>query len=233
MTTTTHAVASLEAASAEPTLDFATEQIRNGYLAGVTLRTMVNADTPVEILVPNKLAVRIGELLLAYTAQLQRQQEQERLRLAKEQKRSGPVPSSYRPARRLGKKARTGAIRFEFTLDTDETLHGWLHPLRAAFYLGQVRQELTTDIYLPLGYWREMEQCVRKPLTKEKRHLAFTDERIKRANAQLATLQSRVKVAYLILPEAHRTMENICRWLAGEPVPVPATATTSTHQNAA
>ncbi|OUJ68973.1 hypothetical protein, partial [Hymenobacter crusticola] len=195
MTTTTHSVASVEAASAEPTLDFATEQIRNGFLAGVTLRTMVNPDTPCEILVPIRLATRIGQLLLDHVEQTQRQQEREQSRVAKEPQPSAVAPIDYRPARRTEKKTPTGAIRFEFTLDTRETLHDWLHPLRGAFYLRGVRQELAMAIYLPKGYWSTQEQRARKPADREKRQLAFTEERIQRVNAHLATLKSRVQVA--------------------------------------
>jgi len=220
-------------APAAPCLDAATEQIRNGYVAGVTLRTMVNPDAPIEVLISNKLATRIGQLLLEYVQQQQRQQAKEQVQAAKQAQRPAPVLNVYRPARRVPKEAPTGVIQFEFTLDTDETLHDWLHPLKGCFYLHGVRQELATGIYLPSGYWRDSEQCVRKPLAREKCHLAFTEERIKRANAGLATLQSRVKVAYLSLPEDQRTAENVHRWLSGKTVPATSPTPASTYQRVA
>ncbi|OUJ64388.1 hypothetical protein, partial [Hymenobacter crusticola] len=110
---------------------------------------MVNPDTPREILVPIKLATRIGQILLDYVEQTQRQQERGQGRVAREPQPAAAASFDYRPARRTEKKTPTGAIRFEFTLDTRETLHDWLHPLRGAFYLKGIRQELAMDIYLP------------------------------------------------------------------------------------
>ena len=220
-----HSVASVEAIPAEPTLDFATEQICSGRLAGVTLRTVVNAEDPREVLIPLKLATRIGQLLLAYTERVQRQQQKEDARRAK--LGLAPAPERlYRPARRTQKKTPTGAIRFVFELPPT-TEHEWLYPLQGAFILNGVRQELTTAICLPPHYWSPVDQRVRKPKQLAHHHLAFTQERIQRANAQLATLQSRVKVAYLSLPEDQRTAQNVHRLLTS------STVCSSSHQKAA
>lgn len=223
MSTQPYSVASWEAAPAEPTLDFALQQIRNGYMAGVTLRTIANPDEPCEILVPIKLATRIGQLLLDYTLQVQRQQEKQRTKQAKQ---ANARPRLHRPARKTPKKTNTSAIRFEFELNTTCTVHEWLHPLHVYYILNGVRHTLPSVVCVPQGYWSAVDRRVRKPRQPERRQLAFTDERIKRANAQLVTLQSRVKVAYLSLPEDQRTADNVQRLLTGG-------ATASSHQNAA
>jgi len=213
-------------APAAPSLDFATEQIRNGYLAGVTLRTIANPDEPCEVLVSIKLATRIAQLLLDYTLQTQRQQERQRQHLLAQ---ATGQPSSYRPARRTAKKTSTSAIRFEFELNLPCTVQDRLHPLQVYYILDGVRQSMPSVICIPEHYWSPKYQQVRRPKKQSRRHPGFDPERIKRANAQLATLQSRVKVAYLALPEDQRTAENVHRWLTSQMASTPASA----HQHAA